>query len=226
MQDQNLSSQYRVLIADDHKLFRNGLVATLRLIKSVAHIEQAADGMEVMEILNKQATAIDIIFMDINMPGKDGIETTHEVRLNYPRVKVIALSMHDDQKHVIEMMEAGASAYLLKSTNKAEIATAIKEVMEGNQFYGKGVANTILDERLENFRQRANADLEAQLLPKEIEVLEMLYREFSTKEIAERLQLSYRTVEGYRQSLFQKTKTQNLTGLIKFAIRNGYTGGI
>src|SRR5438045_4114431 len=130
MQEQSHQRLLKIIVADDHLLFRNGLVATLRLIKSVGLIDQAADGLEVMDKLNDQVTVYDIIFMDIKMPGKDGIETTHDVKRKYPKVKVIALSMHDDQKHVVEMMEAGASAYLLKSTNKAEITEAIKEVME------------------------------------------------------------------------------------------------
>lgn len=216
--------QYKVIVADDHQLIRDGLVLILKLIKSIIYIDQAADGNQVMSLLAKPLS-FDIIFMDIDMPAKNGIETTREVKKQYPQIKVIALSMYNDQKHVLDMFSAGANAYLLKSTvNKKEVETAILEVTAGRQYYGNGLAGSVIDQALQDFRNRASDETGVHLQPKEIEVLQLIYQELNNKQIADRMQAPLRSIEGYRQSLFTKTKSQNLAGLIKFAIRNGYTG--
>ncbi len=214
------NTRYSVIVADDHKIFRDGMAETLKQVKSVAYVRQAANGDEVMEQL--QENKCHIIFMDINMPGKDGIATTREVILNYPTIKVIALTMYDDRKHLIDMINAGAIGYLLKSTDKKEIAEAIDAVMTGTRFYGKDISTLLVETTIKSVKANAEIENSDQLLPKEIEFLQLIYKELTTKEIADQLGISPRTIERQRLLLFQKTGTHNIAGLIKYAIKYGY----
>ena len=212
--------KYSVLVADDHKIFRDGMVETLKQIRSVSYVKQAANGIEVLEQLKEKEC--NIIFMDVNMPGKNGEVTTREVTRSHPNVKVIALTMFDDQSHVIDMLEAGACGYLLKSTDKKEIADAIDTIMAGNRFYGKDISKVLVENSLENLGIVKDRSTGKQLQPKEIEILKLIYSELDTKEIAAQLNMSSRTLERYRLKLFDSTGTHNIAGLIKYAIKYDY----
>lgn len=208
---------YNILIADDHALFRKGLEATLKLIHTVKKIEQAENGLKVIEHLRHNP--VDIIFMDINMPEQDGISTTRMVSKEFTSVKVIALSMLDDKDSIIEMFKAGACGYLLKNTNKAEIQEAIEEVIDGGKYYSREVSDILLQKMINLNLHKPTTFIEP-LTEREKEVLCLICQQYSTKEIAEKLFLSDKTIEGHRLKLLQKTQSKNMVGLVIFALEH------
>jgi DNA-binding NarL/FixJ family response regulator len=216
----NLLSPIHVLVADDHKLFRDGLVATLKHIRSVGLIHQASNGREVLEILKTKNCHI--VFMDINMPLMDGVEVTRKISASHHAVKVIALSMHDDQKYVVEMYDAGASGYLLKDTDRQELTEAIEIVMSGRNYYSPSISGKLVDQAI--IRSKNTIPSNDALTDREIIVLQYIYQEFTNKEIAEKMNISEKTVENFRSALMNKTGAKNVASLVKYAIRHGYTG--
>lgn len=216
----NLLSPIHVLVADDHKLFRDGLVATLKQIRSIGLIHQASNGKEVLEILKSKNCHI--IFMDINMPLMDGVEVTKRISASHHAVKVIALSMHDDQKHVVEMFDAGASGYLLKDTDKQELSEAIDIVMSGRSYFSPSVSGKLVEQAIG--KSKTTEPSHDGLTDREILVLQFIYQELTNKEIAERMNVAEKTVENFRYSLMNKTGAKNVASLVKYAIRHGITG--
>ncbi len=209
----------KILITDDHQMFRKGLEMSIKTITRVGKILQAENGLEAMEILEKEP--VDIIFMDIKMPQQNGIETTKLVTKKYPNIKVIALSMSDDKENILEMFKAGVSGYLLKNTNKAEIEMAINEVLQGGKYYSKEVSDVLLEKiinvELNNHDKTAYPE---KLTDREVTVLQHICAQFSTKEIADVMCLSEKTIEGYRLKLLQKTNSKNIAGLVLYAVEH------
>ena len=216
----NLVSPIHVLVADDHKLFRYGLVATLKHIRCVGLIHQASNGKEVLELLKTRNCHI--ILMDINMPLMDGVEVTRRITDSHQPVKVIALSMHDDQKHVVDMYDAGASGYLLKDTDKEELEEAILTVMSGRTYYASAITGRLVDQAITKSKVIQSGGYN--LTDREILVLQYIYQELTTKEIAERMDVAEKTVENFRASLMSKIGAKNIASLVKYAIKHGYTG--
>lgn len=209
----------KILIADDHPMFRKGLELSIKTISIVGKIFQAENGLQVMEVL--EAEPVDVIFMDIKMPLQNGIETTKQVVKKYPQIKVIALSMFDDKDNILEMFKAGVSGYLLKNTNKAEIETAIKEVMQGSKYYSKEVSDVLLQRIISAESDSNSYNADNKLTEREIEVLKYVCMQMSTKEIADVMCLSDKTIEGHRIRLIQKTNSKNLAGLVMYAVDHG-----
>lgn len=209
----------KILIVDDHPMFRKGLELSIKTISIVGKIVQAENGLQVLEMLEKEP--VDVIFMDIKMPLLNGIETTKQVVKKYPQVKVIALSMFDDKDNILEMFKAGVSGYLLKNTNKAEIETAIKEVMEGSKYYSKEVSDVLLQRIINAETESSSYNNDNKLTEREIEVLKYVCMQMSTKEIADVMCLSDKTIEGHRIRLIQKTNSKNLAGLVMYAVDHG-----
>nr|MBK9653341.1 response regulator transcription factor [Bacteroidota bacterium] len=210
-------SDFKILVADDHQLFRKGMESTLKTIKTVKQVFQAENGLEVINFLNNEM--VDVIFMDIKMPVQDGIATTKMVTKHYPDIKVIAVSMFDDRDNILEMFKAGACGYLLKNTNKEELSDAITEVMNGGKYYSKEVSDVLLQKMINLNLHKSKALLEP-LTEREKEVLCLICEQLSTKEIAERIFLSDKTIEGHRLKLLQKTQSRNMAGLVMFAIEH------
>lgn len=210
-------SDFKILVADDHQLFRKGMESTLKTIKTVKQVFQAENGLKVINFLNNEI--VDVIFMDIKMPVQDGIATTKMVTKHYPDIKVIAVSMFDDRDNILEMFKAGACGYLLKNTNKEELSDAITEVMNGGKYYSKEVSDVLLQKMI-NLNLHKSKTLLEPLTEREKEVLCLICEQLSTKEIAERIFLSDKTIEGHRLKLLQKTQSRNMAGLVMFAIEH------
>jgi len=211
------TDRIRVLIADDHKIIRVGLQGILQKTSDIEVVGEAEDGLEVLEILRKTVT--DVVLMDIDMGRTGGIETTRKVKEAFPDVQVLALTIHEEQDHIIQMLEAGASGYLLKNTGTEELLAAIRAVVKGDSYYSKSVSASLL-QALTKLKSKSSQriDKDTPLSAREIEVLRLIAQECSNGEIAERLFISIRTVDTHRRNILEKLQVKNTAGLVKYAI--------
>jgi len=207
----------KIIIADDHLMFIDGIKAILANEQEVKIVDHALNGVEVLSLLERGE--VDIVLMDVNMPVMDGIETTKQVRLKYPKVKIIMLTMHNNREFIYGLIHAGASGYILKNTGKEELMDAIRSVYKGKTFYSEDVKETIM----QNISQKpAEQKIEAaHLTDREKEVLKLIAMEHNTNEIAEKLFISINTVETHRKNLLSKLNAKNIAGLVKFALQTG-----
>jgi len=204
----------RLIIADDHEIFRKGLRIILNELDEVKVIAEAQNGNEVFEILKHQKA--DLILMDIRMPVMDGIEATRKMSEKYPDIKVVALTMFEEISYFNQMIEAGAQGFLLKKTNKDELQRAINQVMEGENYFSEEFISNV------NRNQRpASRIVGIELTDREQEVLELICKGMSNAEISKFLGVSARTVDGHRAHLLEKTGAKNSPHLVMFAIKNG-----
>lgn len=207
-----MKNAIRLFVADDHQMFIDGIIALLEG-DDIKITGSATSGKELLEKLT--LTPADIILMDIGMPGLDGIETTIQVSQKFPEAKVIALSMYDDHHKVIKMLKAGAKGYVLKNTSKKELMEAILKVADGGVYYSdKVIANTM--QSIGN----NNSPL-AKLTEREIEVIKLVVRSLTNKEIAEELSISELTVNTHRKNAMRKLSIKNTAALVKFALEQG-----
>lgn len=203
----------RLAIVDDHKLFRRGLVELLEKRKTCEVIWEASNGIEVMKKM--QEAVPDIALIDCNMPLMNGEETTRWLRMEYPAVRVLALSMYDDEENIIKMIRAGAVGYMLKDSDPSELGIILDEIMEKGYSYSSSVSYALAN----NTRIDPAAPIE--LSDREKEFLVHACSEMTYKEIADRMHVAARTVDGYRESLFEKLSCKSRVGLVMFAIRTG-----
>lgn len=210
----------KVLIADDHVLYRAGVKTALSTKKDVKVIAEADNGMHLLNML--KMVQPDVILLDIQMPVMDGIGALPEIKRNWPHIKVIMLTMMDDHSMITKLMELGANSYLSKTSDSEIIYEAIKTCFE-QEYYFNSLTNKAL---LTNLKQRNNvipqkfAPQEANLNDKEMLILKLMCEEKSTKEIADIVDLSPRTVEAIRDKLKVKTGAKSTAGLIMYAVKN------
>ncbi|MCF6240117.1 MAG: response regulator transcription factor [Bacteroidales bacterium] len=203
-----------VIIADDHLIFRKGLSIVLNEIPFVKLIAEASDGNELLNILKKRPA--DIVLMDINMPGMDGIEATKKMKDKYPETEVIALTMHEEIGYFNKMIEAGAKGFLLKKITKDQLEAAIKAVFYGETFFSE---EFVLSAKPNKIPTQNKPSIE--ISEREKEVLKLIAKGYSNQEIAEKLFLSKRTVDGHKARLFEKTGAKNAPNLIMYSLKNG-----
>jgi DNA-binding NarL/FixJ family response regulator len=207
-------------IADDHKIFRNGLKATLEDCPDFELLIEASNGKELIGLLADHKP--DVILMDIKMPEMDGMQTTAYVHQHFKDIKVLALSMHNEDKYIVDMMKAGASGYLLKNAEPEEIIDAIATVHNKGFYFNEHLSVTLIKQLVgPGSYADGTGQQTVDLNDREIEVLRLVCQEYSNQEIADKIFLSVRTVEGYRARLFEKTGSKNLVGLVIFAIKRG-----
>ena len=181
---------------------------------------EAGSGLELFERIGSATP--DLVLMDLEMPGMDGIEATEKLRAEYPQVKVIALTMHEEEQFISRLMEVGASAYLLKSGDMGEVEEAIRSVMSNGFYFNDRVSQAMLGALMRKNQIRPTFNEVDPLTEREEDVLKLLCEELSSEEIGERIHLSPRTVEGYRRNLLSKTGARNLAGLVIYAVKHGY----
>jgi DNA-binding NarL/FixJ family response regulator len=207
-------------IADDHKIFRNGLKAMLEDCPDFKLLIEASNGKELIGQLATHTP--DVILMDIKMPEMDGMQTTAYIHEHFKQIKVLTLSMHNEDKYIVDMMKAGASGYLLKNAEPEEIIDAISTVYEKGFYFNEHLSVTLIKQLVGPGSYTEGAGQQnVELNDREIEVLRLVCQEYSNQEIADKIFLSVRTVEGYRARLFEKTGSKNLVGLVIFAIKRG-----
>jgi len=210
--------KHNVLIADDHKIFRVGLSAILRNVRSVGTVYEALNGKEAIDLLGK--INCDFVFMDIKMPVMDGVAATRAIAKTHPDVHVIAMSVYDDDHYLKDMFESGAKGYLLKNTDQEEIETAMETVLAGKVYLSKTVSDKLV-QQLRFGQSGSGPQRTVQLTPREKEILYYLWLEMSSKEIAAKIFISHKTVELYRSRLMEKINCKNTVALVKFAIQHG-----
>jgi len=208
----------KVAIADDHKIFRKGVILSLRPYHNIKFILEAENGEELIQGLEKANP--DIILMDLKMPVKDGIETTKYVNKHFPAIRILILTMYEDERFVGHLMDSGANGYLLKSTDPEEIRQAIMDVMRTG-FYLNNFVNRVLIKK--NYaRQKFNPNLNNEIVisDKEKEVLSLVCLEYTAHEIAQKMDISARTVEAIKDRLMERFGVKNSVGLVFYAMKN------
>lgn len=209
----------RVLLADDHNIFRQGLRSLLEE-QGMQVVAEAEDGRRALALV--QQHSLDVVITDISMPVLSGIEATRQILALSPAVKVIALSMHADQHHVMGMLKAGASGYLLKDCVFDELIQAVHEVLEGRIFLSPQLSDSILKDYIRRTPEE-NISVFSRLTQRELEVLQLFTEGKTTVQIAAQLCLSIKTVETHRQKVMDKTEIHSIAELTKYAIRQGLT---
>ena len=207
-----------VFIVDDHSLIREGIKSSLENFRTVAVVGEAANGKQALAELAKQS--VDIVLMDISMSVMDGIEATRKIRKLFPDLKVLALTMHDDNSHILKMMKAGALGYVLKSENSKNLVKAIETVAKGQTYFGKKVSDTMMN-HLMSVKTKKSTFGFSQLTKREVEILRHIAEGLTNPEIAKKLFIGHRTVDTHRRNLIQKLNVKNTAGLVRVAIKNG-----
>lgn len=210
----------KIILADDHKIVRDGLRTLLERESDMEVIAEAEDGRAVVN-LAKQLSP-DLVIMDIIMPGLNGIDATRDIIRKDPHIKVIGLSMHSDKRFVSGMFQAGASGYLLKDCAFDELATAVRTVVSNHTYLSPGIANIIIERQRERSSQSGSTTF-TNLTTREREILHHLADGMSSKDISSTLDISVKTVQSHRQNIMRKLNINNVTDLIKYAIREGLT---
>jgi DNA-binding NarL/FixJ family response regulator len=200
-------------VVDDHDLFREGIMLVLRQIPGYHILFDASDGELFLEKLRTQKP--DIVLMDVNMPRMDGVAATAQALALCPDLKIIALTMFSDHLHYSQMIQAGVKGFMLKKGNKQELQQAINEVFKGGVYFSQEILKKVA---LRTFRK----ENEERLTARELEVLGLVCNGMTSPEIADKLFISAKTVEGHRTNIFQKTEVRNTAELIIWAIRNDY----
>ncbi|MBB1283081.1 response regulator transcription factor [Flavisolibacter sp. BT320] len=208
----------KVAIADDHKIFRKGVILSLRPYTNIKFVLEAENGDELLAGLAEAAP--DVVLMDLRMPQKDGIETTKIVSKQYPNMFVLVLSMYEDERFVSHLMENGANGYLLKNAEPQEIRKAIMDVFEKG-YYLNNFVNRILIKKAHS-KQKAIPSLNSEITisDKERDVLRFICMEFTAQEIAQKMDISPRTVEAIKDRLMERFGSKNTAGLVFFAVKN------
>ncbi len=218
MKNPDSNQTIKVIIADDHTLFRAGVKMALSVKRDINLIGEADNGMQLLNLLKHMEP--DVILLDIQMPIMDGIATLPEIRKLYPQIKVIILSMHNDHSMISKLMEIGANSYLTKNSDSENIYNAIRTCYE-QEFYFNELTNKALLSGLRTRRSEAAVPQEANLTEKETAILKMMCEEKTTKEIADLVEISPRTVEAIRDKLKTKTGSRSMAGLVMYAVKNG-----
>jgi len=206
------------LIADDHQLLIDGIKSTLKDVDDFELVAEATNGYQVMEIL-EAGTEADVILMDINMPKLDGLECTKQVAKKYPEIKIIALSQYDEKRFVKRMVKNGAHGYLLKDAGKDQIEKAVRTVCSGQKYFCERLSIRLVEQELKDENTSA---LFPKLTNRELEVLNLICKEFSSQEISEKLFISFHTVESHRANLMYKAGVKNTAGLVRWAVENDF----
>ena len=213
------ATKYKIIICDDHLMFRDGLKVLLEQNNIGEVIAEASNGNEFLDIIDKHKP--DIVLMDIDMPIIDGIEATKKAFVKKPNLKILVLSMFGEEKYYVEMINAGAKGFILKTSGKNELEKAIKTVVEGESYFSNELLRKIIANigQLNSF-QKKNTTQSLNLTEREMQVLKYVCSGLSTNEIADKMALSPKTIDVYRTKLLSKTNSKNAVGLVMFAIKN------
>lgn len=211
----------KIILAEDHNIVRNGIRALLESEGGIKVVGEATNGQKVLNIIAKE-DHIDLVLADINMPVMDGIELIKNLKANYPKIRLVILSMLDNEKYVAQAFSEGACGYLLKSVSADELIFAIKHVSGGGRYLCSELSIKMLERLIHSPLSNQTVFEDAiDFSSREIEVLNLIAEGLTNHEMSEKLFLSKRTIEGHRQSLIEKTGSRNTAALIRYAVLNG-----
>lgn len=209
-----MRKRIRILLADDHRLVRQGFRLILESQEEMEVVGEAGNGREVLE--KAEALQPDVVVMDVTMPELNGIEATRRMRTSAPHAHVLALSVHRDAVYVREIIRAGAEGYILKESADVELLAAVRAVSEGNSYLSPEVAGAVL----KDYRRQAMSPLDL-LSPREREILQLVAEGMTNKDIAARLSLSVYTIDGHRTRIMEKLGLHSVGELVRFSVRHG-----
>lgn len=204
-----------VLLADDHDLVRAGIRSLLQTISGVKVLAEADDGRKALDLVRTHQP--DVVLMDIAMPGLNGLDATSRIVKEFPRTRVIILSMHRSEEHVLGALRSGAAGYLLKDASPFELETAVRSVARGESYLSPPISRQVI----EDYRQRVSAGPLDLLTPRQREILQLIAEGRSTKGIASLLEISVKTVETHRAQLMERLDVHDVPGLVRYAMRTG-----
>lgn len=208
-----------ILIVDDHQLFRSGLQLLLKGNDSFSVVAEASNGLEMLQYLDLNPLP-DIILLDISMPVMDGITAAKKALEKFPNLKIITLTMFGEEDYYFSMVELGVKGFLLKNSNISEVLDALKTVANGGSFFSRELLTSLINNILTKDNTQAHTDDAVILSEREEEITKMICKGLTTSEIAEKLEISKRTVDKHRANILEKTKTKNIADLVVYAIKN------
>jgi DNA-binding NarL/FixJ family response regulator len=208
-----------IAIADDQLLFRKGMIGLLNSIPGFKVIIEAENGEDLLAKIAASEEIADVVLLDINMPILNGLETISKIKHNYPFMKCIMLTVHEEEKYIVKLIDAGANAYLPKNTEPDELERAIQTVVE-KDFYFNDKTIEAMRNGFKYDKPKISLDIADTITTREKEILHLICREYTAAEMAAQLFISERTVNGHRNNLLQKTGCKNTAGLVVFAIRH------
>lgn len=206
----------KIIIADDHDVIIDGLTALLSTEKNLQIVGRANNGKQLLEIIKNKP--VDLIILDIEMPEMNGVEVTEKLKTIYPQLKILVLTMYNSPDFIANLLRHGVDGYILKNSRKNDLLQAINSVVSGRPFYAPEVTEIMMD----SFRQgQSNKEDTPELTQREIEIVRLIAEEYTSREIGEKLFISFHTVERHRKNIIAKLGVKNVAGLVKYALKNG-----
>ena len=212
-------TKIRVLIAEDHTIVRQGLVALLKSEPDIEVAGEASDGLEAIEMAQKMVP--DVILMDIAMRNLNGLDATRKIKKLFPRMKVLVLTMYDNEEVIFQILKAGASGYLIKDTAMTELVSAIRAIQQGDSYLSPSISKKVIDEYIRRAEMGEQRDSNDPLSIREREILQLIAEGNSVPQVASLLCISKKTVEAHKNHIMEKLNIHDKVGLIKYAIRTG-----
>jgi DNA-binding NarL/FixJ family response regulator len=208
-----------ILLVDDHTLIREGLKLILKKSKQFKIIGEACNGVEALDFLKKDASKTHVMLLDITMPELDGFEVAKVAKKKYPNLKILALTMHNEESYITKMIDVGVHGYVLKDSNLDDLSSAIKTVLEDKPYYSSDVSAVMISSLMNKDKQKDNNSIE-NLTDREMEIIKLISEGYKSSEIAEKLELSIRTIEVHRRNLMKKLEVKNTAELVSCALKS------
>jgi two-component system response regulator DegU len=212
-----MKKSIKLAVVDDQHLFRKGLISLIKEFEELDIVVEATNGNELVEKLKTKKPAV--VLLDLEMPGMDGIETTEYLQRKYPEIKILILTMHNEEEIILHLIEKGAHGFLLKDQPIETLVDAIYAVIENGYYFNDHISKVMVKGLVRTNKIKPSFH-EARLSDREIEVVKLICKEYTNKEIADKLFISVRTVDGHREKILQKTKAKNTAGIVMYAIKN------
>lgn len=209
----------KIILVDDHKLFRDGLKFVINQIDGMEVIAEASNGLEFLELLEENKP--DLVLMDISMPELDGVQATRQAIEKYPNIKILVISMYCDEEYYYQMIQAGVMGFVLKESGKNELENAITAILSGENYFSQKLLKEIIVNINSPLKsKKPQVTLDNNLTKRELEVLQCIVEGLSNSQIAEKLYISIRTVEGHKSNLINKTGVKNTISLVMYALKH------
>lgn len=210
----------QVALADDEALFRKGMKLLLEDYEGISIVLEAQDGAQLLQLLQQAPTLPDVLLLDMKMPNLNGVDTAKALQEQFPGIKIVVLSTYFSKAFIVNMIELGAGAYLPKNSNPDEVVATIREVYQNGFSYNQAVLEVIRENMLQKSKPKIPLSFGVELTSREKEILQLICEEYTTGEIAEKLFISPRTVDGHRNNLLEKLGCKNVAGLVVYAIQH------